>query len=109
MTCKTIPEIQAMFVPQAARRMVMLSSIYFYNSDLIPATVSYMHALIEYHVHAINSFRRDAPPGATIGQMMYLDKTTIEKTRPLDEKQLVLKSKLDDAIAREAVKYEPSP
>jgi len=85
--------------------MVMLARIHFSGSELAQATAAYMNSLIRYHVFALTSFRKDAPPGATIGQMMYLEPQKMEQ---IDAEQLSLRNRIDDAIAKESSKYEPS-
>jgi hypothetical protein len=103
LTLKSLIEIQGKHLPPGTRRMVALAQIYF--PDLVKPTVAYANSLVLYHVLAINSFRKDAPPGATVGQMMYLDPA---KMRPVEDEQLALRNKVDEAIALEATKYEPS-
>ena len=105
MTAKTVSELRDMHLPPGARRMVMLARIHFAGSALPQVTADYMNSLVRYHVLALTSFRRDAPPGATIGQMMYLEPQKMEQ---IDAEQLSLRNMIDDAIAKEASKYEPS-
>jgi hypothetical protein len=105
MLAKSVAEIRDTHLPPGARRMVMLSKIHFLDSGLVQATTAYMNSLVRYHVLAISSFRRDAPPGTTIGQMMYLNP---EKMKPIDDEQMLLRNKIDDAVASETIRYEPS-
>jgi hypothetical protein len=105
MTAKSVAEIRDMSLPPGSRQMVMLAKIHFRDSDLVPAATAYMNSLVRFHVLAIRSFREDAPQGATIGQMLYLEP---KKMEPIDAEQLLLRNKIDDSIAKETSKYEPS-
>ena len=105
MLAKSVVEIRDTHLPPGSRRMVMLAKIHFPDSGLIQATTAYTNSLVLYHVLAIQSFRRDAPPGATIGQMLYLEP---EKMKPIDDEQLSLRNKIDTAIAKETLRYDPS-
>jgi len=105
MLAKSVAEIRDTHLPPGSRRMVMLAKIHFPDSGLIQATTAYTNSLVLYHVLAIQSFRRDAPPGATIGQMLYLEP---EKMKPIDDEQLSLRNKIDTAIEKETLRYDPS-
>jgi hypothetical protein len=104
LTKKSIAEIRDTHLPAGTRRMVMMAKIHFPNSGLVLATSNFANELIQYQVLAITSFRKDAPPGTTIGQMLYLDPA---KMKPIDDKQLILRNRLDDAIAIETIRFQP--
>jgi hypothetical protein len=105
MNAKSVAELRDMHLPPGARQMVMLAKIHFRDSDLVPAGIAYMNSLIRFHVLALSSFRGDAPQGTTIGQMLYLEPQKMEQ---IDAEQFSLRNRIDDAIAKEANKYEPS-
>ncbi len=106
LTAKSLIEIRDMHLPPGSRQMVMLSKIHFQDSDLVQATTQYMNGLIQYHVLATTSFVENNPPqGISVGQVLFLNP---EKMRPIDNAQLLLRNKVDDLIAEEASKYDPS-
>ena len=106
LTAKSLIEIRDMHLPPGSRQMVMLSKIHFQDSGLIQATTEYMNSLVHYHVLATTSFvENNPPPGISVGQVLFLNP---EKMRPIDDAQLALRNKVDDLIAHEASKYDPS-
>lgn len=102
MTATSLSGVRDMHLPTASRRMVMLPKIYF--PDLVQPAINYANELVRHQVFALTSFRADAPPGTSIGAQMHLN----PKAQEYESRQLSLRNTLDEAIAKEASKYEPS-
>jgi hypothetical protein len=104
MTLSSLQSVRDAYIPKQVRQAVMLAKIYFPTLEE-PAS-EYMNALCQYHVAAVTAIASkppDAPPGTAVGTLMYLNR---EKPTQIDSEQLVLRNKLDDAIAAEAKKYQ---
>ena len=102
LTLKSFDGVRDSPIPNGVRRAVMLSRIHF--RDLEEPGINYMNCLIAYQRSALGAFRSDAPGGATIGAQMFLNSP---EAKDLAEKLLSLRNAFDDAIAKEAKKYEP--
>lgn len=106
LTLKSFESVRDTHVVKQIRQATMMAQIHFSDSDsgLAELAKEYSNSLNQYKAFALSSFRQDAPPGATIGAQMVLN----PKMQEYVDKQLALRNKLDDAIAKEARKYEPS-
>lgn len=99
--CRTMEQIGAHQVPPEAQRILTLALLYF-PALREPAT-SYLNSLVDLHQVAIQCYQRDER--VTIGALMAMAIERQPELSQIQEKPMVFRQQLDDAIATEAKRY----
>ena len=99
--CRTLEEITSAPPPPEARHAAMLASLYF--PSLVDPARDYVNGLVRYYEFATGCFQSGVP--ATLGAQKAMAVSRNSSLTEREQEPLILRQRLDDAIAAEAKKY----
>lgn len=99
--CRSLDDFASTPIPPEARQAAMLAHLYF--PSLIGPTKDYVDGLIRYYHFAGDCMQEGIPTSLGAKMAMAVDKNP--EMAKCEEEPVILRQRLDDAIAAEAKKY----